>query len=36
MTFKLDLRARHGTKLLKDFDLLTKIGDGDMVAMEKK
>ena len=36
MTFKLYLRVRHGAKLLNDFDLLTKIGDGDMVAMEKK
>ena len=36
MTFKLDLRVRHGAKLLNDFDLLTKIGDGGMVAMEKK
>ena len=36
MTFKLDLRVRHGAKLLNDFDLLTKIGDGDMVAMKKK
>ena len=35
-TFKLDLRVRHGAKLLNDFDLLTKICDGDMVAMEKK
>ena len=36
MTFKLDVRVRHGAKLLNDFDLLTKIGDVDMVAMEKK
>ena len=36
MTFKLDIRVRHGAKLLNDFDLLTKIGDGDIVAMEKK
>ena len=36
MTFKLDLRLRQGAKLLNNFDLLTKIGDGDMVAMEKK
>ena len=36
MTFKLDLRVRHGAKLLNDFDISTKIGDGDMVAMEKK
>ena len=36
MTFKLDVRVRHGAKLLNDFDLLTKIGDADMVAMEKK
>ena len=35
MTLKLDLYARHGTKLLNDFDLLTKIGGGDMVAMKK-
>ena len=32
MTFKLDLRIRHGAKLLNDFDLLTKIGYGDMVT----
>ena len=31
MTFKLDLSARHGAKLLNDFDVFTKIGDGDMV-----
>ena len=36
MTFKLDLRVRHGAKLLNDFDISTKIGDGDMVAMERK
>ena len=36
MTFKLDLRLRHGAKLLNDFVLLTKKGNGDMVAMEKK
>ena len=36
MTFKLDVRVRHGAKLLNDFNLLTKIGHGDMVAMEKK
>ena len=36
MTFKLDVRVRHGAKMLNDFDLLTEIVDGDMVAMEKK
>ena len=36
MTFKLALRKRRGANLLSDLDLLTKIGDGDMVAMEKK
>ena len=36
MTFKLALRNRRGANLLSDLDLLTKIGDGDMVAMEKK
>ena len=36
MTFKLALRKRRGANLLSDLDLLTKIGDGDMNAMEKK
>ena len=36
MTFKLALRKRGGANLLSDLDLLTKIGDGDMFAMEKK
>ena len=36
MTFKLDVRVRHGAKLLNDFDVLTKIDDSDVVAMEKK
>ena len=35
MTFKLDLRVRHRAKLSNDFDLLAKIGDGNIVAMEK-
>ena len=36
MTFKLNVRFRHGAKLLNDFDLQTKIGEDDMVVMEKK
>ena len=36
MTFQLNVRVKHGAKLLNELDLLTKIGDGDMVAMEKK
>ena len=36
ITFNLDLRVRDRGKLLNDFDFLTKKGNGDMVAMEKK
>ena len=36
MTFKLDVQVRHGPKLLNDFNLLGKTGDGDMAAIEKK
>ena len=35
-TFKLDVRVRHGAKLLNEFDVLTKIDDSDVVAIEKK
>lgn len=36
MTYKLDIRVKHGAKLLNDFELFTKIDDGHMVVMEKK
>lgn len=36
MTYKLDIRVKHGAKLLNDFELFATIDDGDMVVMEKK